>query len=139
MTGTRSCGGAGRGSRRGAGTPVTVSQRQVRVHGQRVSYLEAGVGRSPVVVLLHGLASSSATWADVMPLIGRRAHVIAPDLLGHGGSAKPRSGDYSLGAHAAAPPGCATCSPSSTWSGPPSWGTPSAGAWLCSSRTSTPN
>ena len=53
MTGTRSCGGAGRGSRRGAGTPVTVSQRQVRVHGQRVSYLEAGVGRSPVVDTLQ--------------------------------------------------------------------------------------
>ena len=53
------------------------------------------------MVLLHGLASSSATWADVMPLLGRRAHVIAPDLLGHGDSAKPRSGDYSLGAHAA--------------------------------------
>lgn len=32
--------------------------------------------------------------------------VVAPDLLGHGESAKPR-GDYSLGAFAA---GCATCS-----------------------------
>jgi pimeloyl-ACP methyl ester carboxylesterase len=80
---------------------VTVAQRQVRVHGQHVTYLEAGVGRGPVVVLLHGLASSSTTWAQVMPLLGRRAHVIAPDLLGHGDSAKPRSGDYSLGAHAA--------------------------------------
>jgi pimeloyl-ACP methyl ester carboxylesterase len=101
MTGTRSCGGAGRGSRRGAGTPVTVSQWQGRVHGQHVTYLEAGVGRGPVVVFLHGLASSSATWADVMSLLGRRAHVVAPDLLGHGESAKPRTGDYSLGAHAA--------------------------------------
>jgi pimeloyl-ACP methyl ester carboxylesterase len=101
MTGTRSCEGAGRGSGRGAGTPVTVVQRQVRLHGQHVTYLEAGVGRGPVVVLLHGLASSSATWADVIPLLGRRAHVVAPDLLGHGDSAKPRSGDYSLGAHAA--------------------------------------
>jgi len=101
MTDSRSCGGAGRGSGRGAGKPVTVAQRQVRLHGQHVTYLEAGVGRGPVVVLLHGLASSSATWAQVMPLLGRRAHVIAPDLLGHGDSAKPRCGDYSLGAHAA--------------------------------------
>jgi pimeloyl-ACP methyl ester carboxylesterase len=93
--------------RRGVGTPVTVAQRQIRVHGQHVTYLEAGVGRGPVVVLLHGLASSSTTWADVMSLLGRRAHVIAPDLLGHGDSAKSHSGDYSLGAHA---PGCATCS-----------------------------
>jgi pimeloyl-ACP methyl ester carboxylesterase len=81
--------------------PVTVAQREVRLHGQHVTYLEAGVDGGPVVVLLHGLASSSMTWADVMSLLGRRAHVIAPDLLGHGDSAKPRSGDYSLGAHAA--------------------------------------
>ena len=101
MTSSRSCGGAGRGPRRCAGMPVTVAQQQVRVHGQHVTYLEAGVDGGPVVVLLHGLASSSATWVDVMPLLGRRAHVIAPDLLGHGDSAKPRSGDYSLGAHAA--------------------------------------
>jgi pimeloyl-ACP methyl ester carboxylesterase len=101
MTGSRSCGGAGRGTRRGVGMPVTVTQRQVRLHGQHVTHLEAGVHGGPVVLLLHGLASSSATWADVMSLLGRSAHVIAPDLLGHGDSAKPRSGDYSLGAHAA--------------------------------------
>jgi pimeloyl-ACP methyl ester carboxylesterase len=52
---------------------VTVAQRQVRVHGQHVTYPEAGVGRGPVVVLVHGLASSSTTWADVMSLLGRRA------------------------------------------------------------------
>jgi pimeloyl-ACP methyl ester carboxylesterase len=52
-------------------------------------------------VLLHGLASSSQTWSSVVPLLGRHAHVIAPDLLGHGQSAKPATGDYSLGAYAA--------------------------------------
>lgn len=52
-------------------------------------------------MLLHGLASSSQTWTTVMPLLGTHAHVIAPDLLGHGLTAKPRSGDYSLGAYAA--------------------------------------
>src|SRR5438876_10901485 len=34
-----------------------------------------------------------------MPALAKRFTVIAPDLLGHGGSAKPR-GDYSLGAYA---------------------------------------
>ena len=34
-----------------------------------------------------------------MAELGETAHVVAPDLLGHGSSAKPR-GDYSLGAHA---------------------------------------
>jgi len=36
----------------------------------------------------------------VVPLLAERYTVIAPDLLGHGQSAKPR-GDYSLGAYAA--------------------------------------
>ena len=39
-----------------------------------------------------------------MPALARTHDVIAPDLLGHGESAKPL-GDYSLGAHAS---GCAT-------------------------------
>lgn len=81
---------------------VPVAEREIRLHQQRATYLDAGADSGgPVVVLLHGLASSSTTWAEVMPLLGRHAHVIAPDLLGHGRSAKPRSGDYSLGAYAA--------------------------------------
>jgi pimeloyl-ACP methyl ester carboxylesterase len=78
-----------------------VAQREIVLHGQPVTYLEAGAQTGgPVVVLLHGLVSSSQTWATVLPLLGTHAHVIAPDLLGHGLSAKPRSGDYSLGAYA---------------------------------------
>jgi pimeloyl-ACP methyl ester carboxylesterase len=67
------------------------------LHGHEVTYLEAGDG-SPVV-LLHGIAGSSAAWAPVIECLGGRLHVVAPDLLGHGASAKPR-GDYSLGAYA---------------------------------------
>jgi pimeloyl-ACP methyl ester carboxylesterase len=52
-----------------------------------------------VLVLVHGITSTSATWEAVMPTLAKRFTVIAPDLLGHGGSAKPR-GDYSLGAYA---------------------------------------
>jgi pimeloyl-ACP methyl ester carboxylesterase len=81
---------------------VPVTQREILLHGQHVTFLEAGADcDGPVVVLLHGLASSSQTWSSVLPLLGRHAHVIAPDLLGHGQSAKPRTGDYSLGAYAA--------------------------------------
>jgi pimeloyl-ACP methyl ester carboxylesterase len=69
----------------------------VHVHGHEVAYRAAGNG--PVVVLVHGIAGSSATWESVIPLLADRFTVIAPDLLGHGESAKPR-GDYSLGAYA---------------------------------------
>ena len=71
--------------------------RWARVHGHDVAYRQAGSG--PVVVMIHGIAGSSGTWVPVMPLLAEHFTVIAPDLLGHGESAKPR-GDYSLGAYA---------------------------------------
>jgi pimeloyl-ACP methyl ester carboxylesterase len=70
---------------------------EIELHGHRVAYRCAGDG--PVLVLVHGITSTSATWERVMPALAKRFTVIAPDLLGHGGSAKPR-GDYSLGAYA---------------------------------------
>ena len=73
--------------------------RELTLHGHRVSYRIAG--RGPVVLLLHGITNSSTTWERVTPWLEDRFTLIAPDLLGHGGSATPR-GDYSLGAHATA-------------------------------------
>jgi pimeloyl-ACP methyl ester carboxylesterase len=72
--------------------------RIVKIHGHDVAYRTAG-REGPVVALVHGIAGSSATWAPVMALLAERYTVVAPDLLGHGESAKPR-GDYSLGAYA---------------------------------------
>ncbi len=71
--------------------------RRVTLHGHSVAYRQAGSG--PVVVLVHGITSSSVTWKRVMGDLARRFTVIAPDLAGHGESDKPK-GDYSLGAHA---------------------------------------
>jgi pimeloyl-ACP methyl ester carboxylesterase len=70
----------------------------VVVHGHRVIYRSIGSG--PPVVLIHGMINSSRHWESVALRLADRYHVIAPDLLGHGDSARPR-GDYSLGAHAA--------------------------------------
>ena len=71
---------------------------ELAVHGNLVRYAQAGT-TGPVVVLVHGIASRAAQWEQVMARLGEHYRVIAPDLLGHGLSAKPR-GDYSLGAHA---------------------------------------
>ncbi|HEV3354967.1 MAG TPA: alpha/beta fold hydrolase [Acidimicrobiales bacterium] len=73
------------------------SLRRIDLHGHHVGYRMAGQG--PAVVLVHGLALSSTTWRYVMPKLAERFTVVAPDLLGHGQSGKPR-GDYSLGAYA---------------------------------------
>src|SRR5918999_4183726 len=70
---------------------------RLELHGHEVSYRLAGDG--PMVVLIHGVTGCSDQWDPVMRLLAERYTVLAPDLLGHGQSAKPR-GDYSLGAYA---------------------------------------
>jgi pimeloyl-ACP methyl ester carboxylesterase len=70
---------------------------EVRIHGHRVCFRLAGSG--PLIVLVHGITGNSAQWEPVMEILQDRYTVFAPDLLGHGESAKPR-GDYSLGAYA---------------------------------------
>jgi pimeloyl-ACP methyl ester carboxylesterase len=80
-----------------AAAPDLDALREIVLHGHRVFYRSAGSG--PVIVLVHGITSTSATWANVLPYLAEHFTVVAPDLLGHGDSAKPR-GDYSLGAYA---------------------------------------
>ena len=69
----------------------------IHIHGQPVTFHMMGDG--PPILLVHGITSSSRTWRRVMPRLAETHTVIAPDLLGHGQSAKP-PGDYSLGAYA---------------------------------------
>jgi pimeloyl-ACP methyl ester carboxylesterase len=70
---------------------------QIELHGHPVTYRRMGDG--PALVLVHGITASSRTWRTVMPALAEHHTVVAPDLVGHGESAKPR-GDYSLGAFA---------------------------------------
>lgn len=70
----------------------------VELHGNRIAYRDAGEGE--VLLLIHGMAGSSESWGPVFARLAESYRVVAPDLLGHGLSAKPRT-DYSLGAFAA--------------------------------------
>lgn len=65
--------------------------RYAEVLGRRMAYREAGRG-SPVV-LLHGNPTSSYLWRHLFSAIGDGHRVIAPDLLGMGGSEKLPSTD----------------------------------------------
>ncbi|CAB4733271.1 unannotated protein [freshwater metagenome] len=67
------------------------------LHGHRRAFVK--VGQGPALLLLHGLACDHHTWDPVIDALAKRFTVIAPDLLGHGQSAKPRA-DYSLGGYA---------------------------------------
>jgi pimeloyl-ACP methyl ester carboxylesterase len=67
------------------------------IHGHKRAFVKAGSG--PALLLLHGLGCDHTTWLPVIASLARRYTVIAPDLLGHGRSDKPRA-DYSVGGYA---------------------------------------
>ena len=64
-----------------------VEPRYEDLSGLRVRYVRRG--RGPTLVLLHGLASSIYTWADVIPALAEDHDVVAVDLPGFGGSDIP--------------------------------------------------
>jgi pimeloyl-ACP methyl ester carboxylesterase len=65
-------------------------RRTVDVDGVALQYLRAGTG--PLVVLLHGWPQTSHCWRHVIPALAESHTVVAPDLRGYGGSAKPAAG-----------------------------------------------
>jgi pimeloyl-ACP methyl ester carboxylesterase len=67
------------------------------VHGYRRAFIH--VGHGPTLLLLHGIGDCSDTWHKLIPELAQDHTVIAPDLLGHGRSDKPRA-DYSVAAYA---------------------------------------
>ncbi|MBV9830535.1 MAG: alpha/beta fold hydrolase, partial [Marmoricola sp.] len=71
--------------------------QRVTIHGHTRAFVKRGEG--PALLLLHGLGCDHTTWDPVIDDLAKRYTVIAPDLLGHGASAKPRA-DYSVGGYA---------------------------------------
>lgn len=67
------------------------------IHGYRRAYVRAGRGDG--LLFIHGIGDSLRTWTDVLPRFAAHRTVIAPDLLGHGLSDKPRA-DYSIAGYA---------------------------------------
>jgi pimeloyl-ACP methyl ester carboxylesterase len=72
-----------------------ISFRKVDVDGFTIFYREAGSNDAPAILLLHGFPSASHMFRDLIPLLGDRFHVIAPDLLGFGQSDMPDRGKFS--------------------------------------------
>src|SRR6478736_3909676 len=76
---------------------LTPSLQFRTIHGYRRAFRVAGSG--PAILLIHGIGDNSTTWSTVQTKLAQRFTVIAPDLLGHGKSDKPRA-DYSVAAYA---------------------------------------
>ena len=57
------------------------------IDGVKIHYTIGGSG--PAVVLLHGFAETSRMWTPILPVLGKKFTVIAPDLPGIGGSSIP--------------------------------------------------
>src|SRR3954451_3213218 len=61
--------------------------------GLSTTVSEAGTrDGSPSVLLLHGWLGSRRSFAALLPLLSRSAHLVAVDLRGHGDADKPPTG-----------------------------------------------
>ena len=63
-------------------------KRSVTVYGQEIRFAETGTA-TEVALLLHAAGSNRSEWDSVTESLASQYRVIAPDLPGHGASAKP--------------------------------------------------
>lgn len=74
----------------GQGGKKLFVSRSADLSGAKVHYTIGGSG--PTVILLHGFAETSRMWNPILPALGEKFTVIAPDLAGIGDSSIPSSG-----------------------------------------------
>jgi len=77
--------------------PIDHQVQYRTIHGYRRAFIHAGQG--PTLLFIHGIGDCSDTWHELIPQLAQDHTIIAPDLLGHGRSDKPRA-DYSVAAYA---------------------------------------
>jgi pimeloyl-ACP methyl ester carboxylesterase len=64
--------------------------KTAEIDGAKLHYTTGGHG--PTVILLHGYAETSRMWTPILPVLGEKFTVIAPDLPGIGDSEIPANG-----------------------------------------------
>ncbi len=85
-------------ARDGRDWPHRAASRFVQAGG--LSWHVQEMGQGPTLLLLHGTGASTHSWRDLLPLLARDFHVIAPDLPGHGFTEAPERDRLSLPAMA---------------------------------------
>lgn len=71
-----------------------VQYKTVDVDSIKIFYREAGSPSLPGLLLLHGHASASHTFRNIIPELSQSFHVVAPDYPGFGNSGRPDPKDY---------------------------------------------
>lgn len=66
-----------------------IAYKSVTVEDIELFYREAGPRDAPTVLLLHGFPTSSHMFRDLIPILARKYHVVAPDYPGFGYSSAP--------------------------------------------------
>jgi haloalkane dehalogenase len=66
-----------------------ISLPKLPVLDSEMAYREAGRTDAPVALFVHGNPTSSYIWRNIIPIVAKVAHCIAPDLIGFGQSGKP--------------------------------------------------
>ena len=72
----------------------TIQYKTVQVDSVKVFYREAGSASLPGLLLLHGHASSSHTFRNILAELSSTFHVVAPDYPGFGNSDRPNPKEY---------------------------------------------
>lgn len=66
-----------------------INHGYAQLEGVRLHYAECGGGNDDLVLLLHGFPEFWYSWRHQLAALGRRYHVIAPDMRGYNLSDKP--------------------------------------------------
>jgi len=74
-------------------TPI-VKYLRTKVYGLNIFYRESGPKDAPTILLLHGYPTSSHMYRNLIPMLNRKYHVIAPDLVGFGFSDAPHYKEF---------------------------------------------
>jgi pimeloyl-ACP methyl ester carboxylesterase len=69
--------------------PAEVHHKTVKVGDLDIFYREAGPKDAPAVLLLHGFPTSSQMFRNLIPALGDKYRVVAPDYPGYGHSSMP--------------------------------------------------
>jgi pimeloyl-ACP methyl ester carboxylesterase len=75
-------------------TAATTQHRTVEVDGLDIFYREAGDPGNPTLLLLHGFATSSFMFRNLIPALADEFHLVAPDYPSYGQSSFPTASEF---------------------------------------------